>query len=190
MTRGRRRWPWLGVGTCRIDRETPTQRTATQQQRKQHVPAIGQVDVDVETLAGELHLAADEPALGAATTRVGHCTPVHGGHLAADVQRMAPTEMQAEAQPGDPAALEAFQGVDMQRTAARPGIELGLQHRDAQLRQGQPLPPAQGDQLRSDRIWCDQIWCARIHHDQIRHDDSGVARWGSQGMERVKGARP
>jgi hypothetical protein len=60
--------------------------------------------------------------------------------------------MHGEAQPGCAVALELLEGVDMQRTAARTGLELGLELADAQLRQRQPLAPAQCNQARGDQI--------------------------------------
>src|SRR6185437_6705143 len=72
--------------------------------------------------------------------------------LAVHGQRLAPAQVQGKTQPGRAIALECFQRVDMQRTAARTGIEFGLEHADAQVRQGQPLAPTQGHHPRADRI--------------------------------------
>ena len=75
---------------------------------------------------------------------------------------------------GHPAARKACRVSALQRTSAHRGIALAFHHCDPHRRKGPPLPPAQGDQIRSD---------------QIRHDDSGVARWGSRGCGAGEGNR-
>lgn len=130
------------------------------------MPAVGQVDIDAEMLPGQLYFAADEPALGAPATGIGHRAPIQRRRLAAHMHWLAPADVHGEAQPGRAITLEFFEGIDMQRAAACTSIKLGLEQSDAQLRQRQPLPPTEGD--------------------QIRHVGSGLLG-GDRGVERVKG---
>jgi hypothetical protein len=136
-----------------------------EQHGKQHVPPIGQADVSLETLPRQQDLAADEPAFGAVAAGVGDRAPIQRARLAAyDVRRMPPGT-HGEAQPHHAVAQETVQRLHVQRAAARARIELGLELGDAELRQRQPLAPAQHERIRGGRI---------------RHRGDR-ARWGGDG---------
>ena len=52
----------------------------------------------------------------------------------------------AETQPVTPVALLDLKRVDVQRGGARTGVDLGLDLRNAEIGQRQPLPPADDDE--------------------------------------------
>lgn len=116
------------------------------------MPAIGEVDVDAERLPGQCDLRANKPAFGTAAAGVGHDATIQRRRFAADFEWMPAPNAEREAQPGVAAALKRFQRIDVQRAAARTGIELGLEQADAQIGQCQPLAPAQNKGAGLDQI--------------------------------------
>jgi hypothetical protein len=146
--RGKR--PWCATGAvaaaCRKARRrcgNARERAAPEQQRKQHRAAIGQIHFNVEAPAADEDFAGDEPAFLAVAAGVGDDAAIEHRRRARDHARRAAPRAHAEAHVQATVEIEGFEIFHAQRRTARAAVELGLDRRDAELRQRYPFAPAE-----------------------------------------------
>src|SRR6185295_6816363 len=104
--------------------------------------------LDRPRVCADLHHRADHAAKLPVSARIRDPAFVEQVGFTDDRARgIALPGMQAETHAPDAVALQLLDEIGVQRGGARPGVDLGLHPPDAELRQRQPFPPADAQQL-------------------------------------------
>src|ERR1700722_10607199 len=133
----------MRVREIRVNDEAAAQCRTAEQERKQHIAAIGQIHFCFELKIRDADRAADEPALRYVSAGIRHRATIDRCCFANGGLRFAASRVHGETHPGLTVAPEFFQPRDMQRGCARASVDLGFDRAQAEVGKRYKLAPTQ-----------------------------------------------